>query len=78
MLELQAPEMVFIPSLDFNVPDGFYDLVDGLVGDIYKQASLIKRLAAHSGQVYIYIYMALFFIHFLKNKKHVWLTIYLF
>lgn len=51
MLELQGTEMVFIPSLEFGVPDGFYDLVDGLVGDIYKQASLIKRLAAHSGQV---------------------------
>ena len=50
LLELQAQEMIFIPSLDFGVPDGFYDLVDGLVGDIYKQSSLIKRLAAHSGQ----------------------------
>ena len=49
-LELQAPEMVFIPSLDYGVADGFYDLVDGLVGDIYKQASLIERLATHSGQ----------------------------
>ena len=29
---------------------GFYDLIDGLVGDIYKQSSKIPRLAAHSGQ----------------------------
>ena len=50
LLELQSQEMVFNPSLDFGVPDGFYDLVDGLVGDIYKQSSLIQRLAAHSGQ----------------------------
>ncbi|KAK3091630.1 hypothetical protein FSP39_021358 [Pinctada imbricata] len=50
ILELQAPEMVFLPSLDYGVADGFYDLVDGLVGDIYKQASLIERLATHSGQ----------------------------
>nr|KAG5690881.1 hypothetical protein BaRGS_028913 [Batillaria attramentaria] len=49
-LELQVPEMVFIPSVDFGVADGFYDLVDGLVGDVYKQASLIGRLATHSGQ----------------------------
>lgn len=49
-LELQVPEMVFTPSLDFGVADGFYDLIDGLIGDIYKQASKIKRLAAHSGQ----------------------------
>ena len=44
------PEMVFLPSLDYGVADGFYDLVDGLVGDCYKQASLIPRLATHSGQ----------------------------
>lgn len=49
-MELQAPEMVFNPSLDYGVADGFYDLVDGLVGDIYKQSSLVPRLAAHSGQ----------------------------
>ncbi|XP_013396327.1 dynein beta chain, ciliary isoform X2 [Lingula anatina] len=50
LMELQVPDMVFNPSLDYGVADGFYDLVDGLVGDIYKQASLIGRLAAHSGQ----------------------------
>ena len=49
-LELQVPDMVFIPSLDGGIADGFYDLVDGLVGDIYKQSSLIPRLAQHSGQ----------------------------
>lgn len=49
-LELRVPEMVFQPSLEYGVADGFYDLVDGLVGDIYKQASLITRLAKHSGQ----------------------------
>lgn len=46
----QAPDMVFNPSLDLDVADGFYDLVDSLVGDIYKQASKIQRLAVHSGQ----------------------------
>ena len=45
----KVPDMVFMPSLD-NVADSFYDLVDSLVGDIYKQASLVPRLASHSGQ----------------------------
>ncbi|BFZ02963.1 hypothetical protein BsWGS_06002 [Bradybaena similaris] len=49
-LELHVPEMIFVPSLDFGMADGFYDEVDGLVGDVYKQASLIPRLAEHSGQ----------------------------
>ena len=42
--------MLFNPSLDYGVADGFYDLVDGLVGDIYKQASLIERIFGHNHQ----------------------------
>ena len=56
-LELQAPEMLFFPSLDYGVPDGFYDLIDGLVGDIYKQASKITRLSTHSGQEHYQVHM---------------------
>ena len=41
--------MVFVPSLDYGVADGFYDLVEMLVSDIYKMASLVKRLAEHNG-----------------------------
>lgn len=41
--------MIFHPSLDYGIADGYYDLVDGLVGDVYKQASLIPRLATHTG-----------------------------
>ncbi|XP_071954573.1 dynein beta chain, ciliary-like [Antedon mediterranea] len=48
-LELQVPDMVFQPSLDYGIADGFYDLVEMLVSDIYKMASLVKRLAEHSG-----------------------------
>ncbi|GAB1599188.1 dynein beta chain, ciliary [Argonauta hians] len=49
-LDLCKPDMVFSPSLDYGTADGFYDLVDGVVGNIYKQATLIPRLAKHSGQ----------------------------
>ena len=42
--------MLFVPSLDYGAADGFFDMIDGLLGDIYKQASKIKRLAAHGGQ----------------------------
>ncbi|XP_071813348.1 dynein beta chain, ciliary-like isoform X2 [Apostichopus japonicus] len=47
-LELQLPDMVFNPSLDYGASDGFYDLVEMLVSDIYKMASLVKRLAQHN------------------------------
>ena len=48
-LELQAPDMVFVPSLDYNVPNGFYELIDGIVTDIYHQSTLVNRLASHNG-----------------------------
>ena len=47
-LELQAPDMVFIPSLDYVGGYGFYDLVDGIINDIYAMASLVSRLAEHN------------------------------
>ena len=44
-LELQSPEMVFRPSLSNNVRNSFYDLVDGLLNDVYKIGSLVNRVA---------------------------------
>lgn len=44
-LELQQPDMVFIPSLSFGVPEGFYEEVESIVNNMYKMASLVKRLA---------------------------------
>lgn len=46
-LELQAPDMVFVPSLEFNVSGGFYDLIEEILCDVYQQAGLVKRLAHH-------------------------------
>ncbi|KAL2077982.1 hypothetical protein ACEWY4_025667 [Coilia grayii] len=47
-LDLQPPDMVFRPSLEFGAADGFYDLVEGLVNDVYRISSLVPRLAEHS------------------------------
>ncbi len=48
-LELQAPDMVFIPSLDYvSGSYGFYDMVEGIVSDIYSMATLVARLADHN------------------------------
>lgn len=46
-LELQLPEMVFRPSLSNNVRNGFFDLVDGLLNDVYKTSSLVDRVAGN-------------------------------
>ena len=46
-LELQAPDVVFVPSLEFNVHGGFYDMMDEILSDVYQQAGLIERLATH-------------------------------
>ena len=49
-LELNMNEMIFTPNLDQGAADGFYDLIDSLTGDIYKQSAKINRLAKHNGQ----------------------------
>ncbi|XP_054638441.1 dynein axonemal heavy chain 11 isoform X2 [Dunckerocampus dactyliophorus] len=39
--------MTFIPSLDKDAGDGFYELLEGLVGDIFKTCVNVNRLATH-------------------------------
>uniref|UniRef100_A0A8C5D1B4 Dynein heavy chain 9, axonemal n=1 Tax=Gadus morhua TaxID=8049 RepID=A0A8C5D1B4_GADMO len=45
LLELRVPDMVFSPSLELGSGSGFYELVEGLVNDVYKTSALIARLA---------------------------------
>uniref|UniRef100_A0A8C5WIH4 Dynein axonemal heavy chain 17 n=1 Tax=Leptobrachium leishanense TaxID=445787 RepID=A0A8C5WIH4_9ANUR len=47
-LDLVAPDMVFRPSLDLGASDGLYDIIEGLINDIYRISSLVPRLAEHS------------------------------
>lgn len=44
----QANEILFQPSLDRDYADNFSELVDSIVTDIFKQASMVKRLAIGS------------------------------
>ncbi|KAG7242136.1 hypothetical protein INR49_024182, partial [Caranx melampygus] len=46
-LMLNGSEMVFFPSLERDAGDGLYELVEGLVGDIFKTSVNINRVAAH-------------------------------
>jgi dynein heavy chain len=46
---LKVPEIVFIPSMDEKNIDGIFCLVDGLLGDVYRQASFVPRISSHSG-----------------------------
>lgn len=48
-LELQSPEMVFNPSLEQDSPNGFGALVEDLLEDVFKVASLVPRIAKHKG-----------------------------
>ncbi|NWH56161.1 DYH9 protein, partial [Geococcyx californianus] len=48
-MDLVVPDLIFHPSLDPGTNDGFYDLVEGLLNDIYRISSLVPRLAEHSG-----------------------------
>nr|XP_020468391.1 dynein heavy chain 11, axonemal-like isoform X3 [Monopterus albus] len=46
-LVLRNSGMVFLPSLERDAGDGLYELIEGLVGDIFKISVNIKRVAAH-------------------------------
>lgn len=39
--------MVFQPSMEQDVTDGFYSLVESLLDDVFKFASLVPRVAKH-------------------------------
>ena len=49
-LQLKPPELVFVPSMHYGDMGGFSELIEGLVGSIYKQSSFIPRLAKHLEQ----------------------------
>ncbi|MGH0123010.1 UNVERIFIED_CONTAM: hypothetical protein FKN15_017133 [Acipenser sinensis] len=58
-LDLHVPDMVFKPSLELGASDGLYDLVEGIINDIYRMSSLVLRLAEHSS-----------FPHYQQNLKN--------
>ena len=48
-LELQAPDLIFQPSLEPDEPGSFFALIEELLDDIFHVASLVSRVAAHRG-----------------------------
>lgn len=47
---LSSSGMNYIPSLEQDAGDGLYDIIEGLVGDIFKTSVNISRVAAHVGK----------------------------
>ncbi|XP_063817028.1 dynein axonemal heavy chain 9 isoform X3 [Pseudophryne corroboree] len=47
-LDLVIPDMVFRPSLDLGSSDGLYDIIEGLINDIYRISSLVPRLSQNN------------------------------
>ncbi|XP_053720928.1 dynein heavy chain 9, axonemal [Synchiropus splendidus] len=43
-LDLQVPNLVFIPPLDLGARDNFSDLVDRLITDVFKMSTLVPRI----------------------------------
>lgn len=57
-LILSSSGMFFVPSLARDAGDGLYEMIEGLIGDIFKTSVNINRVAAHlsmeSYQVHLY------------------------
>ena len=49
---LQSQDILFNPSLEYGVSGSFYDLIDGLARDIYRQAKMINRLSSRLADDY--------------------------
>uniref|UniRef100_A0A8C9XQ20 Dynein axonemal heavy chain 17 n=1 Tax=Sander lucioperca TaxID=283035 RepID=A0A8C9XQ20_SANLU len=47
-LDLKVPDMVFAPALEFGAGESFFELVEGLINDVFRISSLVPRLAQHS------------------------------
>ena len=43
-------DIVFDPSLEIGAGDSFFDLVDSICGDVYRQAEHVGRIAPHLGE----------------------------
>ncbi|XP_075070448.1 dynein axonemal heavy chain 11 [Mixophyes fleayi] len=48
-MSLNGSEIVFKPSLQKEDGDGLYDLMEELLGDIFKMSGQVKRIAKHFG-----------------------------
>lgn len=46
---LMGSEITFRPSLDRDAGDGLYELVEEILGDVFKMSAHVKRVAAHLG-----------------------------
>ncbi|KAM7383622.1 hypothetical protein PAMP_003257 [Pampus punctatissimus] len=44
---LNTSGMSFLPSLELGAGDGLYELIEGLVGDVFKTSVNINRVASH-------------------------------
>ncbi|CAF3576543.1 unnamed protein product [Rotaria sordida] len=49
-LILDDLDLRFNPTLEFGSANGLYDIVDTLIGNIFRQAAMLPHLAEHSGQ----------------------------
>ena len=70
-LQLKPPEILFAPSLNYGEADGFNDQIEGLINFVYKQGSLVSRVAVHLGQENYqvkFIFLAIIFFCFESSQ----------
>lgn len=49
-LELNSPDLIFIPSLESGVEGNFRELINGIIEDVMFITTLILRIYSNNGQ----------------------------
>uniref|UniRef100_A0AAV2JZN7 Dynein heavy chain tail domain-containing protein n=1 Tax=Knipowitschia caucasica TaxID=637954 RepID=A0AAV2JZN7_KNICA len=49
LLDLNVPDLIFSPSLDYGTGDGLLDRVEVLIRNLFRMSSLVPRVAKHCG-----------------------------
>ena len=49
-LQLNDDDLNFVPSMTVGTSDGFYEMIEGLIKNVYFQGALIPRIAPHLKQ----------------------------
>lgn len=71
-LLLNDSVMTFLPSLERDAGDGLYELIEGLIGDIFKTSVHVTRVAAHLNMESFQVFCTTIHYNRFSSKMQFW------